>query len=138
MINLSKSLISKAAGSTFLTAVGSRFFKGRAPEGALYPYAVYSITSNVPEKTYTEHFEDTLIQISLFSNASGSTEIENMYTYLKTLYDECELTIPGAIDDFIWMKRNNATLVNEDHTTLMGTTQVWAYHIDYEIKTQLI
>ena len=137
MINLSKALITKAAGSSFLSDVQSRLFKGRAPEGAQYPYAVYSIVSDVPEKTYTEAFENVLIQFSLFSSASGSTEIEDMFTHLKALYDECTLNILGGVDDFIWMKRENATLMIEDHTTPSGTVQVWHYAVDYEIMTQL-
>lgn len=130
MINLSKALITKAASSDFLNDVQGRLFKGRAAEGAQYPYAVFLIVSNTPEKTYTEDFENTIVQFSLFSDASGSAEIENMYTHLKALYDECVLTIPGGLDTFIWMKRENATLMIED--------DVWAYHVDYEVKTQLI
>ena len=136
MINLSKALITKAASSDFLSDVQGRLFKGRAPEGAQYPYAVYLIVSNAPEKTYTESFENTIIQFSLFSAASGSTEIENMYTDLKALYDECAMTIPGGLSTLIWMKRENATLMVEDHTTPAGVG-VWHYAVDYTIMTQL-
>uniref|UniRef100_A0A6H1ZDL9 Tail protein n=1 Tax=viral metagenome TaxID=1070528 RepID=A0A6H1ZDL9_9ZZZZ len=134
MINLSKALITKAASSDFLSDVGGRLFKGRAPQGAEYPYAVYLIVSNAPEKTYTEDFENTIIQFSLFSAASGSTEIEGMYADLITLYDESTFDITDST--LIWMKRENATLMVEDHTTPAGTVQVWAYHVDYEVKTQ--
>ena len=139
MINLSKALISKAASSDFLSDVGGRLFKGRAPQGAQYPYAVYLIVSNAPEKTYTEAFENVLIQFSLFSAASGSTEIEGMYSDLISLYDECEMTIPGGLSTLIWMKRENATLMVEDHTVPPpgSMIQVWHYAVDYMVKTQL-
>ena len=132
MLNLSTAIYGKLSGSLLSAHISNRLFKGRAPEGSNFPYAVYLIVSNSPEKTFTEDFERTLIQFSLFSITSGSTEIENMYTDLKTLYDECSMSVTGW---FYWMKRLNAILIVEDHTTPSGTIQVWAYHVDYEVMT---
>lgn len=135
MKNLTTAVFGKASGSTFLSYIASRLYKGRAPEGTDYPYAVYKVVTDTPEKTFTEDYENVIIQFSLFSSTSGSTEIENMYTYLKALYDECALTITGST--LVWMKRSNAVFQIEDHTTPQGTVQVWAYHVDYDIMTSL-
>lgn len=137
MLNLSKAIWNELSGSLLSAHIGNRLFKGQAPEGAAYPYIVYLIVSNSPEKTFaaTEEFEDTIIQFSLFSAASGSTEIENMYADLITLYDEATFSITGST--LVWMFRENATLVIEDHTTPSGTQKIWAYHVDYNVKTIL-
>jgi hypothetical protein len=133
--SLTTAIYAKASGSNFMTALGSRLYKGRAPEGASYPYAVFFFVSNIPQLTFSEDYEDVIMQFSLFSITSGTTEIENLYTYLKALYDECSLTITGAT--LIWMKRDNAVFLVEDHTTPSGTAQVWAYHVDYSIMENL-
>lgn len=118
-----------------MTAIGSRLYKGRAPEGAAYPFAVFFVVTNTPEKTFSEDYENVIVQFSLFSSASGTTEIEDMYTHLKALYDECSLTITDAT--LVWMQRDNAVFLAEDHTTPSGTTQVWVYHVDYSIMESL-
>ena len=133
MKNLTAALYLKKAGSDFSSDIGGRLYKGQARAGATYPYAVVMVVTNVPDKTFTEDYEDVTVQFSLFSSASGTTEVENMYTHLKALYDECSLTITGST--LIWMQRSNAAFIVEDHTTVSGTQRVWAWHVDYDIKT---
>jgi len=135
MLNLTKAVYGKASPSTFLTYIGGRLYKGRASANAQYPYAVYAVVTDVPEKTFTEHFEDVIIQFSLYSITSSTLEIETMLTYLKALYDECEFNITDAT--LVWMKRSNVVFQVEDHTTPSGTAQAWAYYVDYEIKEKL-
>ena len=134
MLNLTTAMFGKLSGSALASHIGTRLYKGRAPDDATYPYIVFMIVSNMPEKTFSEDFETTVIQFSIFSSTSGSTEAENIYTDLKTLYDECAMTVTGSTW-FYWMKRLNATLMVEDHTVKAGTIQVWHYAVDYEIMT---
>lgn len=135
MKNLSTAIYGKLSGSALADHIGNRLYKGRAPEGAEYPYIVYMIVTNGPDKTFDTDYEDTLIQFSLFSSASGSTEIEDMYADLITLFDECSMTITSGT--LIWMRRENATQQIEDHTTPSGTVQVWAYHVDYMVTVKV-
>lgn len=121
-------------------AVGGRLYKGRAPEGAEYPYIVYQIVSNAPDKTFNEDYEETLIQFSIFSAAAGSTEIEDLYADLIALFDEKEMTISG--ETLIWMRRQNAVQMIEDHTVSSqgsnpATVKVWAYHVDYAVTVKI-
>ncbi|HSW62172.1 MAG TPA: DUF3168 domain-containing protein [Dissulfurispiraceae bacterium] len=132
---LTTSIYGKLAGSSLDTLIGGRMFKGRAPENTEFPYAVYFVVSDVPDLTFTEHFEDVLLQFSLFSSTSSTTEIEDMYTALKSLYDECALTITGAT--LVWMKRANTQFMVEDVETPDGTSQIYHYAVDYDIKTSL-
>ena len=99
---LTTAIFKKATGSDFLNRIGSRLFKGRAPEAEIYPFAVFKIVSTSPEKTFTEDYENTTIQFSLFSSAASTEELEEIYNDLKTLYDETELTVSGS--KLIWMK----------------------------------
>jgi hypothetical protein len=121
--------------------IGGRLFKGYATEGTEYPYVVIQIVSDVPDLTFTESYDDILIQFSLFSSASSSGEVEDMFAHLKELYDECSMSIPAISHDkantLVWMKRVNAILMVEDEETPEGTRQIFHYAVDYEIKTQL-
>ena len=119
----------------FYDDIGGRLYEGQATEGAEYPYAVMMLIADTPEKTFTEDFENVLIQFSLFSTAFSATEVHDMFTHLKTLFDECALTITGST--LVWMKRVNATLMVDEITTLPGTQKVWHYAVDFEIKTSL-
>lgn len=132
---LMTAIYGKTAGSTLSTAVGGRIYKGRAPDGTEYPYVVYLLVSDVPDNTFAENLEDVLLQFSLFSSASSSGEVEDLFTNLKTVYDECTMTVTG--ETLLYMNRSNATLMVEDHTTSSGTVEVWHYAVDYNIKTKV-
>ena len=136
MKNLTTAIFAKCAvGTDLYNDVAGKLFKARAPEGSEYPYIVFQVVSDVPEKTFSEEFENVVIQFSLFSVGESSVEVEDMFTDLKALYDECAFSITGST--LIWMKRANATLMIEDHTTKKGTIQVFHYAVDYDILTQL-
>ena len=135
MKNLTTAIYGQMAGSAFGTAIGSRLFKGQAQEDTAYPYCTYQVVTNNPEHGFSEDYENTTIQFSLFSTASGTTEIETMFTNLKTLYDEQSFSITGST--LIWMRRATTVFNVEDHITPNGTQRVWAYHVDFEIMTSL-
>ena len=131
VINLTKGIFAKCAvGTDLYTAISGRLYKGYAPESAIYPYVVYFVVTDVPEYPGGKTIEQYLIQFSLFSSASGSTEVENMLTYLRTLYDDCVLTITGNTP--IYFIRGNLSTMREDHTVLAGTVGVWHFSQEYE------
>lgn len=132
--NLSKGIFSKLAGSLLSADIGGRLFKGRADDDAPFPYAVYMIVSDAPDDVFGKKGESVLIQFSLFSAQEGSTEIEDMYTHLKALYDDCAMNITAGV--LLWFKRENAALGVEDYTTTAGLQKVWAYHVDYLVTVQ--
>jgi hypothetical protein len=131
---LTTAIMTKYTGSA-LAALLTGLYKAQAPQATAYPYGVFLVVSSVPEKTFTESFEDVLLQFSLFSSSASSSEIEDAYLALIALFDECALTITGST--LVWMKRQQTTgAMIEDHTTPTGTQAVWALHVDYEIKTE--
>lgn len=121
--------------SALYSDVGGRAYLDQAPPVPEFPYITFFIVSNAPQKTYTEDFEDMLIQFSLFSNSEGAVEITDMYADLKTLFDECAFTITGST--LVWMKRSNLTTMVEEITTTSGTFGVKHWAVDYEILTSL-
>ena len=135
MKNLTTAIYGRLSGSSFSTAIGGRMYKSQAPENTEFPYAVYRVVTNTPERTFSEDYENTTIQFSLFSIASGTTEIENMFTTLKALYDEFPFTVSGGT--LVWMRRYTTIFNVEDHTTATGTQRVWTYHVDFDVKVSL-
>lgn len=107
----------------------------QAPDKPTFPYVVFFIVSSVPEKTFTEDLSETLIQFSIYSASSSATEISAIYAALKTLYDECSLTITGS--SLVWMKETNLVTMTEDMTTTTGTTTIKHWAVDFEVKTSL-
>jgi len=135
MKNLSKAIyghaVTDAVSSGFMSSIGSRLYDTEAQPGAEYPYCVYMIISDVNEWEFVERFEDVLIQFSIYSTASGSTEIKDIYTKLKTLYDESVFSIDD--NTLLWMWRNNLTTMRDSITTPNGTAGLWHYAVDYNL-----
>ena len=120
---LSTAIFGKLSGSTFGADIGGRLYKGQAPDGAEFPYAVYFTVSDVPEYPGGKTIEQVLLQFSLFSSASGSTEIEDMLTHLRALYDDVVLTISGYTS--IYFIRGNMIPTRDEITTTSGTIGIW-------------
>ena len=130
-------IMTKAGGSALSDDVGGRVFldeyHGSGP--AVYPYAKFFIVSGVPEKTYSEDYENITVQFSLFSISESAVEIADMYADLTALFDECALTITGYT--LIWMKRQNLTTMIDEITTPAGTATLKHWAVDYEILMSL-
>lgn len=134
MDELIKAIISKLSGSTLSADVNGRVYLDRAPDACEFPYIVFFVVSSVPDWMFTDKFEDTLIQFSLFSASDSAVEITTMLKDLRSLFDECSLTITG--DTLIWFRRQNITTMVEEITTSTGTQAVKHYAVDYEVKVQ--
>lgn len=134
MKNLTTAIYSKMTSSTNLyTDIGGRLYKGEAPEGAEFPYVVFFIVSDVPEYPGGKTIEQSLIQFSIFSSASSSTEVETILTDLRALYDDCSLSITS--NTLIYFIRENLTTMRDDITTTAGTVGIWHYSQEYNIWT---
>lgn len=134
MKNLTTAIYSHATGSAFLTAIGGRFYKARVPQGTAWPYALFFVVSDVPMDTFKDNLEDVTVQFSIFSKASSSSEIEDLFASLKTLYDSAVLTITG--NTMIVMDRGIASITNVEEDTPDGTGEYWQYDVDYSIIMQ--
>lgn len=135
MKNLTTALFNKFTGSAFSTSVGGRLYKTRVPQNPTFPYAVYYVVSDAPQDTFTDHIEDVLIQFSVFSTASSSSEIEDILTNLKALYDNCLLSITG--NTCVQMERTGGGgLTDVPADVEEGTGAYFQCDVDYEVIMQ--
>jgi hypothetical protein len=111
--------------NTLYNLTNGQMFKERALQEATPPYVVYHIISDVPEWNFCSDFEKVRIQFNLYSNEESSTEIENLYAALQSLFDWTTLTVTGW--KHIWMKRELARLSRDPED------DDWFYTVDYEI-----
>jgi hypothetical protein len=111
-------------------AVGGRFFKGFAIQGTAFPYVTYNMVSGTQDYTFTTYFETERIQFDIYSNSESSTEAENIFTYMRVLFDFCKLSVAGY--DHLWMKRDLSRLLREEDENF----HVWHYVVDYMVYTE--
>jgi hypothetical protein len=97
----------------YYVSIGGRQYLNKAPQGATFPYCVYSYVSGVPEPTFTENEEETWLQFAVYSQNNSATEAGTILAALYTRYDYCTLTVAGY--DFVSMVREQ-TLENNDLT----------------------
>ena len=135
MRNLTTALLTKfneltyeGVHNSFWISVNGILRKERAEQKDVPPYAVYHIISDVPSFTFSSEFETVRIQFDLYSLKESSSEIEDMYTNLKSLFDWCELTISG--NTHLYMRRELARLSKDP------TDDCWTYSVDYMIMME--
>ena len=133
MKNLSAAIYSKVTGSAFSTSIGGRFYKGRAPQGATWPYAVYYIISDVPDNTFTDSIEDVIVQFTIFSKASGTTEILDIAANMESLFDDSTFSVTG--NTLVMMLRTGG---NGDPRSVFDDTEggeglYWQLDTDYNV-----
>jgi len=133
--NLLAAITTKMTGSALSTAVGGRIFLDQASAGTVYPYIVWFIVTSNPEKTFTEDFENTLIQFSIFSTASSVEEIADIYAALDALFDECTLTITGG-DILLRMHRTNLITMPDDIVSPDASNLLRHWAVEYSILVE--
>lgn len=104
----------------------TEFYNTEAIENAVMPYGTFALISSVPDWTFTENFEDVLIQFMLFSEKPANTEIIEAYTALKAAFDFFDLVIAGHV---------TVSLVRES-AILLRVEGRWQYDITYRIVIQ--
>ena len=126
MKELFTGIYSKYSGNEALKAAITGFYFTEAPQDAVMPYVVYNLVSNVPDWTYTEDMENSLLQFSIFDDHSSSTTINDIYAKLTALFNWCSLSVTGY--SHIYMKREFNILTRENDT--------WQYVIQYRNEIQ--
>ena len=121
--------------SDFFTSINGQLFEDEAPDSAVYPYAVYSVTDTIDEYTFTEEFSRVNVRMSIYSDNMDTSEIKAIYRYAGDLFDDCTLVVTGSL--LIWMKEENLTTMIDQHITPDGTKEVLVYTIDFEVLTCL-
>jgi len=104
-------------------------YNTEAPQEAVFPYGVFSLVSNVPDWTFSENFENCLLQFNIFSDKISPVEICALYDLLKgdvgvgTGFDFLDLPITDY--EAISLVRENAILLRVEN--------IWQYTVTYRI-----
>lgn len=114
-------------GQTLKTLLSGRLYNTFAPQGADFPLAVVSLVSDVPDGTFTEDWENTLLQFSVYSLSTSAVEVCDIFDELKALYDYCPLTVAGY--QTLYMRREFSKLLREEDESLPP----WHYIIEYRV-----
>lgn len=99
------------ASNPFKTAIGGRFYLGEAPQDTAYPYCIYEQISGVPDRTFTDKYEDILLQFTLVDSSDSIATIADAETKMYALFDDAILTISGYSS--ITLDRESSVLVKK-------------------------
>jgi len=102
---------------------------GFAPQPTTYPYAIFFLVSDVAEWRFGSEMQDDInIQFNLFSDKNSGVEINDMYTKLKSRFDNCALTVEGY--RHIEFTRAMAWLLRDEERA------IWQYSVEYDVMIE--
>ena len=111
------------AGSP-LAAILTALYNTEADDGAVYPYGVVKLPSNVPgDGEFGVDWEDFLITFTFYDDATTMTVLGDAFEALKVLFDHHDLVVAGY--ETITMEREPANLIRVE--------QVWQYDVTYRL-----
>lgn len=123
------------ASNPFKTAIGGRFYLGEAPQDTAYPYCIYEQISGVPDRTFTDKYEDILLQFTLVDSSDSIATIADAETKQQALFDDAILTISGYVN--IYITRESNVLIKKGMETDDGFT-LWNLISTYRILCEKI
>jgi len=116
-------------GTPSLTAL----YDTEAPSDAVFPYGTVSIIGGSPDFTFTEDFENPIIQFNLFSKKSSGKEIGVLFNLLKgdkdlgQGFDFKDLAITGY----------GAVSMVRGESIRTRVEKVWQYEVNYSSTFQV-
>ena len=104
-----------------------------APDDAAFPYGTVSIIGGTPDFTFTEDFENPIIQFNLFSKKSSGKELGELFNLLKGDKDL------GQGFDFKDLTLTNYAAVSMVRGESVRTKEkkVWHYEVNYNTTLQV-
>jgi len=111
------------------TALSGRLYFTEAPQDSTFPYCVFSMVSDVPDYYFGgEQFETYLVEFNIFDEDNSASDIGTLYENLKTLYDDCSITVVGYSN----------VIFEREHTNLFRDEEnnVWQYNVQYYVMLE--
>jgi hypothetical protein len=90
--------------NSLYTAINGKMYNEGAPLETKNPFVSFHEISDMYEPTFREELENVLIQFNIY--ADTITEVNTLCGYLKTLYDNCSLTVNGY--NHLYMRREQS------------------------------
>jgi len=118
---------SSTTGSGFYNDLSGRMYLNNAPQETAFPYCVYFSVTDYDDLDFTEEHEDFLIQFNVFSENNSAAEAGNLLESLKTMFDNCSLTVTDwrhlQFQRHLVIPNNNFTQVPPIH----------GYSVEYDV-----
>jgi hypothetical protein len=123
---------SATTASGFYNDVSGRMYHYKAPQQATFPYCVYFPVSDLDDVDFAEEREELLIQFNIYSQNNSALEAGNLLESLKTMFDDCNLTVTGW--NHIGFSRN-LVFPNGDFDQV---PPVHGYSVEYDVILEKI
>jgi len=118
---------SSTTASGFYNDLSGRMYLNHAPQETTFPFCVYFVVSDFDELDFAEEREDFAMQFNVFSENNSATEAGNLLGSLKTMFDNCSLTVTN------WrhiLFQRNFIAQNNDFSQV---PPIHGYSVEYDI-----
>ena len=124
---LLSAIMTEIVGSAFTTAIGGRLYLAEAPQDPTFPYAVYNIISESPDEYFvlSPALEEVSVSFTIYSEDESAVEANDLFENLKTVFDNCVLTVTGYTHIHMWRTYSNLLRFPE--------ANIWQYTADYDV-----
>ena len=116
-----------STGHGAYTSVSGRFYLNVAPQATTFPFVVYFEVTDVDDLYFTEELQEYLMQFNIFSQSNSSLEAGQIFENIKSLFDNCNLTVTD------WRHigfQRKLTVPNNDFTQV---PPIQGYSVQYNI-----
>ena len=126
MKEIQEAIMNKYEGDSTITGLTTGLYNTEAPQGAEFPYVVFSYPSGTPDWTFSDDQKELVIQFKIHDNNRTVVNVNLIYAALHDLFDWCELTIED------W----HLTYMKEILEFLVRVDDKWQYVIQYRIRIE--
>ena len=136
MKELAKGIVNYVASDPLNAAI-TKIYNTEAPSAAVFPYVVFTLINSNTDFTFTEKFEEYLIQFNIYSEDKSSIEVCDIFNLLigdenlGTGFDHAEFDV----DNHTMIKCQREPPASLNRWTVDGK-RVWDYMVSYRILLQ--
>jgi len=119
--------VSATTDSGFYNDVSGRMYLNVAKQESTFPYCVYFSVTDNDELDFSDEHEDFQMQFNIFSQNNSALEAGNLLESLKTMFDDCSLTVTGW--DHLYFQRRLVTPLNDFNQV----PPIQGYSVEYDV-----
>jgi len=79
----------------FYKDISGKMYLDSAPQGTQFPYCTYFSVDGQTEYDFSDENVDFLLQFDIFTQSNSSIQAGQLLESLKTMFDDCSLTVTG-------------------------------------------
>ena len=114
-----------------ISGLVTKLYNTEADDKTAFPYITMSLPSVASDWTFTEEFENILVQFNIFSDDPSPAEVCAIFEALKGDKD----AVPQTGLDFRDLSINNfgSVSMTRGPATLLRENRIWQYNVVYEL-----